>query len=66
MYAKALPRFRSSLQLALAHQVAGIFIYFPLLFITSKPAIITLASLGMGFDILLRLVEHLLNHVPMN
>ena len=63
MYAKALPKFRTALLLALAHQVMGLVIYFPLLFVTSKPTIITLASLGMAFDILLQLVEYPMNLV---
>jgi hypothetical protein len=63
MYAKALPQFRNALLLALAHQVVGLVIYFPLLFVTSKPTIITLASLGMAFDMLLQLVEHPSNHI---
>jgi hypothetical protein len=63
VYAKALPKFRTALLFALAHQTAGLVIYFPLLFVTSKPTIIILASLGMALDILLRLVKYHLDHV---
>ena len=57
LYAKTLPRFRTALLFALLHQVSGLIIYFPLLFITTKPVIIALASLGMALDILFRLVK---------
>lgn len=54
MYAKALPQFRTALLFQLAHQVTGLVIVFPLLFVYSKPVIIALASLAMALDILLR------------
>ncbi|KAG8711188.1 hypothetical protein FRC11_003430 [Ceratobasidium sp. 423] len=53
-YAIALPLFRSSFLLQIGYQMLNFFVYFPLLFVRSPPAIITLASLGMATDYLLR------------
>jgi len=63
MYAKALPQFSAALLFASAHQVADLVIYFPLLFVTSKPIIIVLACLGMALDILLQSVKRQLYRV---
>ncbi|CAG7847789.1 SubName: Full=Uncharacterized protein {ECO:0000313/EMBL:CCA71182.1} [Serendipita indica DSM 11827] len=54
MYAVTLPRFRTALLFASLHQIIGWLIYFPLLFVRSKTAVIVLASLGMAWDILAR------------
>ncbi|CAE6458086.1 hypothetical protein ACGC1H_006833 [Rhizoctonia solani] len=53
-YAIALPLFRSTFILQIAYQMFNFFIYLPLLFVRSPAAIITLASLGMATDYLLR------------
>ncbi|ELU38088.1 LtrA domain-containing protein [Rhizoctonia solani AG-1 IA] len=53
-YAIALPMFRSSFLLQIAYQMLNFFVYLPLLVVRSPAAIITLASLGMGTDYLLR------------
>ncbi|CCO36216.1 hypothetical protein RSOLAG1IB_08478 [Rhizoctonia solani AG-1 IB] len=53
-YAIALPLFRSSFLLQIAYQMLNFFVYLPLLFVRSPAAIITLASVGMGTDYLLR------------
>lgn len=53
-YAIALPLFRSSFLLQTAFQTMNFFVYFPLLFVRSPPAIITLATLGLATDYLLR------------
>ncbi|KAF8748588.1 Bacterial low temperature requirement A protein (LtrA) [Rhizoctonia solani] len=53
-YAIALPMFRSSFLLQIAYQMLNFFVYSPLLVVRSPAAIITLASLGMGTDYLLR------------
>ncbi|KAG8836388.1 hypothetical protein FRC18_011519 [Serendipita sp. 400] len=54
MYAHALPRFRVALLVQSVHQVICFFIYFPLIFVRSTTAIVTLASLGIAFDLLAR------------
>ncbi|KAH7320370.1 hypothetical protein B0J17DRAFT_298607 [Rhizoctonia solani] len=53
-YAVALPLFRSSFLLQIAFQMFNFFIYLPLLVVRSPSAIITLATLGMATDYLLR------------
>ncbi|CAE6472537.1 unnamed protein product [Rhizoctonia solani] len=53
-YAIALPLFRSTFILQIAYQMFNFFIYLPLLFVRTPAAIITLASLGMATDYLLR------------
>jgi hypothetical protein len=54
MYAVALPRFRLALLIQTAYHLLGSAIYFPLLFVRSTTAIVTLASVGMAVDIGLR------------
>ncbi|CCA67754.1 hypothetical protein PIIN_01578 [Serendipita indica DSM 11827] len=54
MYAVALPTFRAALLFQGLNQVIGFFLYFPLLFVRSPTAIITLASLGMAWEIIMR------------
>ncbi|KAF8594592.1 hypothetical protein BDV93DRAFT_549179 [Ceratobasidium sp. AG-I] len=53
-YAIALPLFRSSFLLQTAYQLMNFFVYFPLLFVRSPSAIITLATVGLATDYLLR------------
>ncbi|KAG8748183.1 hypothetical protein FRC12_013902 [Ceratobasidium sp. 428] len=53
-YAIALPLFRSSFLLQIAYQMLNFFVYLPLLFVRSPPAIITLAVIGLATDYLLR------------
>ncbi|QRV83039.1 low temperature requirement protein LtrA [Ceratobasidium sp. AG-Ba] len=53
-YAFALPLFRSAFLLQTAYQMLNFFIYFPLLFVRSPRAIITLSALGLATDYLLR------------
>ncbi|KAG9106737.1 hypothetical protein FRC07_008752, partial [Ceratobasidium sp. 392] len=53
-YAIALPMFRSSFLLQIAYQMLNFFVYLPLLFVRSPPAINTLAVIGLATDYLLR------------
>ncbi|CAG8693215.1 2875_t:CDS:2, partial [Acaulospora colombiana] len=57
----ALPRFRMALLVQTVFHVLGAAIYFPLLFIRSTPAIITLASVGMAWDIGMRHMQRIIN-----
>lgn len=49
-----LPLFRSSFLLQVTYQMMNFFVYFPLLFVRSPSAIITLATLGLATDFFLR------------
>ncbi|KAG9102267.1 hypothetical protein FS749_009607 [Ceratobasidium sp. UAMH 11750] len=53
-YTIALPLFRSSFLLQITYQMLNLFIYLPLLFVRSPPAIITLAVVGLATDYILR------------
>ncbi|CAG8716554.1 2115_t:CDS:2, partial [Acaulospora colombiana] len=61
MYAVALPRFRMALLVQTVFHVLGAAIYFPLLFVRSTSAIITLASVGMAWDIGMRHMQRIIN-----
>ncbi|KAF8598975.1 hypothetical protein BDV93DRAFT_526376 [Ceratobasidium sp. AG-I] len=53
-YALALPLFRSYFFLQVVYQMSNFLVYFPLLFVRSPGAIITLATLGMVSDYFFR------------
>lgn len=52
-----LPRFRVSLLIQFLLQTILFILYIPLLVISSTPVIITLASLGIAIDIIMRFVK---------
>ncbi|PVG04558.1 hypothetical protein CPB86DRAFT_777843 [Serendipita vermifera] len=63
MYAVALPQFRVALLVQAVYHILGSAIYFPLLFVRSTTVIVTLASVGMAWDIGLRFTIGMSRHL---